>query len=140
MRLSTTESFTALEHFRFDPRNGKPTAIICNATKGYGAFSDFFNKHKVAASDAVVAQEIAMQSDQRRARVDEFVKYFEELEGSVNGREVQDILLDAARQMHLEIARTSPEAVRTVAGPVMTTPCSFSRQANPVRRKPAAEA
>jgi len=113
--------FTALEHFRVDPGNGKPTAILCNATKGYGAFSDFFNKHKVAASAAVVSQEIAMQSDQRGARVDEFLKYFEELEGSVGGREVQDELLDAARQMHLEIAPASPQAVRTIAGPVVTT-------------------
>src|SRR5688500_16244169 len=67
--------FNALERFRFDPRNGKPTAIICNATKGYGAFSDFFNKHKVAAPDALIAQEIALQSERRRARGEEFARY-----------------------------------------------------------------
>ena len=110
----------ALEHFRFAPRNGKPTAIICNATKGYGSFSDFFNKHKVAASPALVAQEIAMQSDQRRARVDEFLKYLEELDGSVGGQEVHDILLDAARELCLEVAR-SAQVVRPVKGPVVTT-------------------
>ncbi|MEG9432791.1 hypothetical protein JAO32_10800, partial [Terriglobus sp. ADX1] len=37
----------ALEKFRYGPRDGKPTTIICNTTKGYGAFSDFMNKHKV---------------------------------------------------------------------------------------------
>jgi transketolase len=112
--------FAALEHFRFAPRNGKPTAIICNATKGYGSFSDFFNKHKVVASPAVVAQEIAMQLDQRRARVDEFLKYLEELDGSVGAEEVQDSLLDAAREMRLEIAGSS-QAVRAITGPVVTT-------------------
>ena len=106
----------ALEHFRFEPRSGKPTAIICNATKGYGAFSDFFNKHKVAAPDAVTAQEIAMQMDQRRARVDEFAKYFEEQENNV-----QDVLVEAARQMRLDISRTSPANLRTVVGPVVTS-------------------
>jgi hypothetical protein len=30
-----------------------------------------------------------MQSDQRWARVDEFLKYFDELEGSAGGRKVQ---------------------------------------------------
>jgi transketolase C-terminal domain/subunit len=112
--------FAALEHFRFDPRNGKPTAIICNATKGHGAFSDFFNKHKVAAPDALIAQEIAMQSDQRQARIDEFAKYFEELEDSTAGHDVQERLLDAARQMRLDIPRQSPGNARTISGPVMT--------------------
>ena len=42
----------ALESFRFGPRNGMPTAIICNSTKGFGAFSDFLNKHKVTMPDS----------------------------------------------------------------------------------------
>ena len=29
--------YAALDEFRYGPRNGKPTAIICNTTKGYGA-------------------------------------------------------------------------------------------------------
>src|SRR4051812_14716881 len=36
-----------LEQFRYGTRNGKPTVIVCHTTKGYGAFSDFLNKHKV---------------------------------------------------------------------------------------------
>jgi transketolase len=107
--------FAALEHFRFDPRNGKPTAIICNATKGHGAFSDFFNKHKVAAPDGLIAQEITLQS-----RIDEFAKYFEELEDSTGGPDVQERLLDAGRQMRLDIPRQSPGNARTISGPVLT--------------------
>ena len=44
--------YAALEAFRFGPRNGKPTAIICHGTKGHGALSDFLNKHKVTVPDA----------------------------------------------------------------------------------------
>jgi transketolase len=117
--------FAALEHFRFGTRNGKPTAILCNTRKGYGAFSDFFNKHKVAASAALVAQEIQMQSDQRAARVGEFLEHLDDLDANAGGREVQEELFDAARQMHLEIARSSPEVVRTIAGPVVTTRVPF---------------
>src|SRR6185312_12815751 len=40
--------FAALEQFRYGERNGKPTAIICHSTKGYGACSDSLNRHKVA--------------------------------------------------------------------------------------------
>jgi transketolase len=108
--------FTALEHFRFNPRNGKPTAIICNATKGYGAFSDFFNKHKVAAPDTLTAQEIALQTEQRRARADEFAAYFEELEDPG----LRETILDVAREMGLETTMTSAGSVRTIARPVVT--------------------
>ena len=55
--------YAALEQFRFGPRNGKPTAIICHATKGHGALSDFLNKHKVTVPDALVEQERALQAD-----------------------------------------------------------------------------
>ena len=44
--------YAALEQFRYGPRNGKPTAIICHGTKGHGALSDFLNKHKVTVPDA----------------------------------------------------------------------------------------
>jgi len=50
--------YTALERFRFAPRTGKPTAIICHSTKGFGALSDFLNKHKVTVPDAVLDHEV----------------------------------------------------------------------------------
>ena len=61
----------ALEQFRYSPRNGKPTAIICNSTKGHGAFSDFLNKHKVVMNDALIEQELALQRALREERVRE---------------------------------------------------------------------
>src|SRR5436190_15584792 len=54
--------YSALEQFRYGPRNGKPTAIICHATKGYGALSDFLNRHKVTVADALMQQELELQA------------------------------------------------------------------------------
>ena len=61
--------YAALEQFRFGPRNGKPTAIICHGMKGHGALSDFLNKHKVTVPDRLIDQEMALQAAQRRDRV-----------------------------------------------------------------------
>jgi transketolase len=107
----------ALDKFRFGPRDGKPTAIICNSTKGFGSFSDFLNKHKVTMPDALIAQEYELQANQRQARVDEFTSYCERLAGSADGEAVRDLLLEAARRMHLEVAART---VTTVVGPVLT--------------------
>ena len=78
----------ALENFRFGPRNGMPTAIICNSRKGFGSFSDFLNKHKVTMPDSLIAQECSLQSEQRQARVDEFTLYCERLSGSTEGEAI----------------------------------------------------
>jgi transketolase N-terminal domain/subunit/transketolase C-terminal domain/subunit len=89
--------YTALEEFRYGPRNGKPTAIICNGTKGHGALSDFFNKHKVAAPDAVIEQELTLQREQRRDRVEEFGRFYAGLDEGI-----QEQLVEIARGMHLK--------------------------------------
>ena len=68
--------YAALEAFRYGPRNGKPTAIICHGMKGHGALSDFLNKHKVTVPDALIEQELALQTAQRRDRVDEFNDFY----------------------------------------------------------------
>ena len=43
----------ALESFMRHPRDGRPTAIVCNTKKGFGAFAEGLNKHKVTLSPAV---------------------------------------------------------------------------------------
>lgn len=106
-----------LEKFRFSPRNGRPTAIICNSTKGFGSFSDFLNKHKVTVPGSLVAQEYELQLNQRQARVDEFTSYCERLAASAEGEIVRDSLLDAAQRMHLQV---SARTIATVVGPVLT--------------------
>ena len=95
--------YTALEEFRYGPRNGKPTAIICNTTKGHGSLSDFFNRHKVAAADSLLEQELALQSEQRRDRVAEFGRFYQGLEAAEGGAQIQDTLANLARGMHLNL-------------------------------------
>src|SRR5262249_6299592 len=101
--------YTALEEFRYGPRNGKPTAIICNATKGHGGLSDFFNRHKVAAADPLLEQELALQSEQRRDRVAEFGRFYRALESTEGGEKVRHTLATLARGMHLELEVRSDE-------------------------------
>jgi transketolase len=112
----------ALESFRFGPRNGMPTAIICNSRKGFGSFSDFLNRHKVTVPDSLIAQEYALQSEERHARIEEFTVYYERLAGSAEGEATRDALVEAAHRMHLEIDWDSPaeRSVTTVVGPVLT--------------------
>jgi transketolase len=90
--------YTALQQFRFGPRNGKPTAIICHSTKGFGGLSDFLNKHKVTTSDELVEQEIALQAEQRARRVDDFNSFYRKIE---NPGPIRQTLEKTARHMHL---------------------------------------
>ncbi len=111
----------ALETFRFGPRNGKPTAIVCNATKGFGAFSDFLNKHKVTTSEELVDQELELQQNQRSARVSEFLSFLDQLGAGTDGDTVRTLLLEAAAEMHLSVEENTAGPVLNAAmGPVLT--------------------
>lgn len=112
----------ALESFRSGPRTGKPTVIICNTTKGYGAFSDFMNKHKVTTSEALIVQELALQNEQRSGRVAEFLHYVDRISQAAEGDSIRDLLFEAARQMHLEIDESVSKrrTIGSVVGPVLT--------------------
>ncbi len=111
----------ALEGFRLGVRNGKPMAIVCHATKGYGALTDFLNKHKVTVPDALGAQELAMQQERRGKRVAQAVDFLAQLSDDPEEAEVRRLLLDAAHEMHLEIGFDGGEGtVRPVPGPVLT--------------------
>ena len=114
--------YSALDRFKTETRNGKPTVIICNSSKGQGAFSDFMNRHKVAASEAQVVQETTHQTAQREARVSEFCEFWRALDGSSNGPELRPLLRDAASYMHLDLHEgpSGLSAVEVVAGPPIT--------------------
>src|SRR5436190_21519646 len=115
--------YTALEQFRYGPRNGKPTAIICHATKGHGALSDFLNKHKVTVVDKLMEQGLALQAALRQERVEDFRRFHEGLSDAADSRGLQDALFEMARQMRLD--PDDPSAGRlslpSVIGPVQTT-------------------
>ena len=115
--------YAALERFRFGARNGKPTAILCEATKGQGALSDFLNKHKVTVPDRLLEQEMSLQAAQRVARVEEFAHFYEKLGDYPDGGLLQEALLDLAGGMRLDVQRTSTGGLSAaqVIGPVVTT-------------------
>lgn len=112
----------SLESFRSGTRNGKPTAIICNTTKGHGAFSDFMNKHKVTTSEALIVQELTLQREQRAARVTEFLDYIDQIDRADQSGDLHDLLLDAVQQMHLKIDQdiSKDRTIRSIVGPVLT--------------------
>ena len=93
----------ALDRFRHGVRNGKPTVIICNCSKGQGAFSNFLNKHKVEIPDAVMEQELALQAELRRARIGDFAEYYRGLGRNPDGERLQKEVLALAREMRIAI-------------------------------------
>jgi transketolase len=115
--------YAALEQFRFGPRNGKPTAIICHGTKGHGALSDFLNKHKVTVPDRLLQQEMDLQTDQRRDRASEFTAFHDRLRDYPDGGLLQEALMEFAGQMRLDVQRASDDtlSVTQVIGPVATS-------------------
>jgi transketolase len=114
--------YAALERFRFGPRSGKPTVIVCHATKGHGALSEFLNKHKVTVPDALIDQEMSLQADRRQRRIDEFVRFHDELRAYPDGGLLQEALTDIAGEMRLDVQRTASGSlsVSQVVGPVLT--------------------
>ena len=113
--------YGALEKFKYEPRNGQPTAIICHSTKGYGSFSDFLNRHKVVVPHTLVAQELALHSEQRKLRSQEFITFYESLHGHAHHAELQGRLREMARAMHLEFDGNSRSnfTLRPEPGPVL---------------------
>jgi len=102
----------ALEKFRYGPRDGKPTTIICNTTKGYGAFSDFMNKHKVTTAGALLDQEVELQLARRAERVAELQEWLSRLEDDG----IAWLLRRMAKDMHLG----ESDGFSQVIGPVLT--------------------
>lgn len=114
--------YAALEAFKYGSRHGKPTAIICQTAKGYGAFSDFLNAHKVVIADKLMEQELALQAERRRLRVNALADFFGSIGGQPQGEHLLDQLLDLAQRMHICVATDSPGglAVTPAVGPVKT--------------------
>jgi transketolase len=119
----------ALTVFKFGPREGKPTAIICRSTKGYGGFSSFMNSHKVSITEPMLDQEVALQERQRTARVDAFL---DEYNGSVRRgySDVAEALGRRAEDMGLRVVRDGDQAIGVEA-----EPCPVRVRKAPVRNK-----
>jgi transketolase N-terminal domain/subunit/transketolase C-terminal domain/subunit len=116
--------YDALDNFRNHPRNGKPTAIVCSTNKGHGAFSDGLNKHKITVNEKLAAQEIALQTQRRHERMEDFLHFYNSLAKYSDGEELQFALEQFAQQIHLDISHDDHEAVSvdSITAPVLTRP------------------
>ncbi len=112
----------ALQAFKYAPREGKPTAIICRTRKGFGGFSNFTIGHKVSYTDAMADQEIGLQRQRRADRVAEFAAFYNSLEEKDGGERIREELSVRAGKMNLEIVISDHRTVdvRPVAVPVQT--------------------
>jgi transketolase C-terminal domain/subunit len=112
----------ALQTFKYSPRDGRPTAIICRTRKGYGGFSNFMVGHKVEIPDPLTEQEVALQEQRRAARVSEFLEFFGGLDSKGEEGAVRERLMAMATGMNLEIASGGNRkgGVRPLVIPVQT--------------------
>ncbi len=93
----------ALQIFKFSPRDGRPTVIICQTRKGYGGFSTYMSGHKVDIPDVLAEQEMALLKHMRVDRASEFLQFFNELDPEGEEGLIREHLLAIAREMNLEI-------------------------------------
>jgi transketolase len=106
----------ALDTFAKLPRDGRPTAIVCNTKKGFGAFSKGLNLHKIVLSKDLYEQEIVLQNAQRKARVGEYLEFHEGLT-SAGKESVATALRARAQAMNLSIGGSSGEIVAAPRSP-----------------------
>ncbi|MDY0096314.1 MAG: transketolase C-terminal domain-containing protein [Candidatus Vecturithrix sp.] len=88
-----------LHRFTTDVRDGRPTAIICEAQKGEGGFSEFMMKHKANLSDELTDQEAALHQQRQADRIAEFLDFYQ----TVEDPKVEQTLQSFARRMSLEL-------------------------------------
>ncbi len=91
----------ALQEFKEAPRTGRPTVIISNTEKGYGAFSQYFTNHKITLSDKLASQEAALQKQRRGWRE---AQLLELLDRNREDNGLTEFIQDAAKRMNLIIA------------------------------------
>ncbi len=78
-------------------RDGRPCAIVCNSTKGFGSFSAAVNGHKITVSSALGQQEIAAQEARRTDREAAFVEYY----NTLRCESCKSALIQCAESMNL---------------------------------------
>jgi len=106
----------ALEAFVRLPRDGRPTAIVCNTKKGYGAFSFGLNKHKTTLSTEIYEQELALQTARREARVEEYRAFHRRLVAG-GQEEIAEELRERAKTMNLAVEGAAKRILTVPAKP-----------------------
>ncbi|PKQ46747.1 transketolase [Confluentibacter flavum] len=91
--------YEALHQFKYQPRDGRPTAIICKSTKGHGGFSNLMNNHKSTLGAELLDQEEAFHKNTRAQKEKAFCNFFNKILKEVNLSEVTNVLEQHAQQM-----------------------------------------
>lgn len=122
--------YDALLEFKYGRRDGRPTAIICKTTKGYGGFSSFMNNHKTSITDDLLDQESELHIRQREAREKEFFKFYNKLTENESLAGIVDALHGHATSMGFDITPASG-----ATGTVKSKPLTVKTQKAPERDK-----
>lgn len=108
---SYSDVTAALDTFVRSPRDGRPTAIVCNTRKGHGAFSAGLNKHKVTLGTSVYEAEVALQENRRHSRESAMIAFLKGLTDQGHTLLVEE-LRRRAEEMHLRVEKNSVSTVR----------------------------
>lgn len=119
----------ALDTFKYEVRDGRPTVIICNSTKGFGGFSDQMNQHKATLSKDILAQEEGLQQQQRQARQRSFMKLYNA--SGISGEVLQQVALEAGLKIDQEEVRPLNNGVKTIKAPVRDKKIPYRSSALP---------
>jgi transketolase len=115
----------ALREFKYGPRDGHPTLIICDSHKGTGGLSSFMGGHKVDFTDAFADQEAGEQEKLRAVRTAELADIIASVEDKTEQEALRAGAAACAKKMGLEIS--------TAAGTFSVKPAERK-----VKTKPAA--
>lgn len=91
--------YNALESFKKDERNGRPTAIICNTYKGFGGFSSLMSRHKINLSHEIYLKESGFQKREYESRINDFRKWF----NRISDHEMKRRIEEEALRMNIKI-------------------------------------
>lgn len=136
-----TMVLSALSVFKHKERDGRPTVIICNTTKGYGSFSSYMNNHKVSISEDLLDQESGILRRVRDQREKLFCEFMNSLYGKDSFADILQILKDHAGSIGLEIEEKNHEiskvksilsTVYTQKAPIRDKAISYSEENLPV--------
>ncbi len=136
--------YNALLEFKYGKRDGRPTVIICKATKGYGGFSNVTDNHKTNISKVVLDQEVLLQENQRERREKVFSEFLNLLMKSGMHSDVITILQQHADNIgfNMEIdddnlvhIKKVPMSVKTQKAPDRIKQISYSHGSLPVLEK-----
>lgn len=106
----------ALEIFAKLPRDGRPTAIVCNTKKGHGSFSFNLNKHKIVLSNTLYEQELSLQTVRRQIRVKDYLEFYRHITGH-GKEEIINLLREKALSMNLSIEDSAKQVIALIQQP-----------------------